>query len=164
MIPSLVIPPAGPLVGIADLKAHLRIDFDDDDALIVSLEKAAVAHLDGWRGILRRCIQAQTWEISFDQAGCHRLPFEDVTSIEVSGGMAKLSRDARGSFVTLSEATTVTMIVQSPADVQEIAAIAVKMLVEDWYDASRKGAASGPMATVPLTVDRLLAPVRAVRI
>lgn len=163
MTPRVLIPPSGPLVGIADLRAHLRIDFSDDDAQIVALEKAAVAHLDGWRGILRRCIQSQTWQVDYPAAGVHRLPFGDVTNVEASAGTADLRQDARGSFVTLSEAATVTLTVEAPADVREIATIAVKMLVAHWYE-TREAATGGALAPTPLAVDRLLTPVRAVRL
>ena len=45
-----------PLLTTAEAKAHCRVDTSDDDTLIASLVKAATAHLDGWSGILGRCL------------------------------------------------------------------------------------------------------------
>lgn len=65
LAPSLVTAPAVPLLSVAEAKAHLRVDHDDDDVLIEGLIDAATAHLDGWSGILGRCLVNQTWEESF---------------------------------------------------------------------------------------------------
>lgn len=159
MAPILVTPPSAPLVALADLKAHLGVNFADDDALIQSLEKAAVAHLDGWRGILGRCIKQQVWAVSFGCAGCHRLPFPDVASVVVDAGDVVLSQDALGSRVEITEPTTVTMTIKAPDDVAEIAGLAVKMLVAHWY-ANREAVGVGGLQEMPFAVNRLLAPIR----
>lgn len=67
--PVLVTPPADPVVSLSDLKDHLRVDADDENDLIEALEQAAVAHLDGWHGILGRAIMAQVWSQSFATSG-----------------------------------------------------------------------------------------------
>ena len=86
MIPTRVTPPAGPVVTVADLKADLGIVGTHDDMRLAALEAAAVAHLDGWRGILGRCIMPQSWRIEYGCAGRHRLPFGDVTEVTFVSG------------------------------------------------------------------------------
>lgn len=49
-----------------DVKRHLRVDGDDEDATIEVYLRAAVTHLDGATGWLGRAIVAQTWAQQFD--------------------------------------------------------------------------------------------------
>lgn len=80
--PVLVTPPAVLPVSLDEAKAHLRIDHNDDDALITGLIGAAVAHLDGWTGVLGRCLVEQTWRQDFERlASCLSLPLGPVISI-----------------------------------------------------------------------------------
>jgi uncharacterized phiE125 gp8 family phage protein len=58
--------PAEPPVGLDEVKAHLRVDFEDDDDLIEGLIDAATAHLDGFAGILGRAMVTQTWTLGLD--------------------------------------------------------------------------------------------------
>lgn len=62
----LVTGPATPPVSLEEAKLHLRVDTADDDTLIEGLIDAAVAHLDGYSGVLGRAMIAQTWELSLD--------------------------------------------------------------------------------------------------
>ena len=64
--PVLSSPPDLPVVSLAEAKVHLRVDHDDDDVLIEGLVRAATEHLDGWTGILGRCLVEQTWRQDFD--------------------------------------------------------------------------------------------------
>lgn len=58
-----MIPPAETPVDLDEVKAHLRnIDFCDDDAALTMFIQAATQKLDGWGGLLQRCLVAQTWE------------------------------------------------------------------------------------------------------
>ncbi|MCB5412254.1 hypothetical protein [Pseudogemmobacter faecipullorum] len=148
MVPIRVTPPDAPLVSLEDLKKYLRVDFDDDDDEIKGHERVAVAHLDGWRGILGRCIQLQSWSISFPRPGCHRLPLPDVQSVAVDAGTAVLHRDALGSHVTLTEPATVTMSIEAPGEVREIARALVMMLVKRWYDPPRLIPAPDPISSL----------------
>lgn len=87
--PVLVTPPDILPVSLAEAKAHLRVDYDDDDGLILSLIRAAVDHLDGWTGILGRCLVEQEWRQDFPAgATCFPLPLGpviSVTSVTVAG-------------------------------------------------------------------------------
>ena len=59
--PRLVTGPAETPVSLAEAKAHLRVEHDDDDTTITALVAAATAHLDGWAGILGLALVTQTW-------------------------------------------------------------------------------------------------------
>lgn len=76
--------PAEQPVTIEDVKARLRVDFDDDDQVIAKLIAGAVARIDGPDGIGVAMMQ-QTWRKSMDCFPCTiRLPgwpVKDVTSI-----------------------------------------------------------------------------------
>lgn len=149
MTPVLVTPPVGPVVDLIELKQHLRVDHGDDDALIASLQLAAVAHMDGWTGILGRCILAQTWAVDLP-AGCHVLPFPDVTAavtiVEGTEVPLDLTRGPSGYQVTLDEAATVQFSCQMPAEVLPAVQVAVKMWVAEAYERREAGSAGSGKA------------------
>lgn len=64
--PVLVTAPAMLPVSLVEAKLHLRVDHNDDDALIEGLVRAATEHFDGWTGILGRCLVEQEWSQTFD--------------------------------------------------------------------------------------------------
>jgi uncharacterized phiE125 gp8 family phage protein len=80
--PVLVTPPSLLPVSLAEAKAHLRVSVSDEDGLIGGLISAATEHLDGWTGILGRCLVEQVWRQDFDRfARCLTLPLGPVLSI-----------------------------------------------------------------------------------
>lgn len=137
MTPTLVTAPTQPVVSLFDLRAYLRVDHDDDDALIAALERAAVAHLDGWTGVLGRCIMPQTWEISVAE-GVHTLPFPDVTSATaivdgVSESIEVVITPA-GPQVELQSAAIVRFTCSMPDTLLPAAQVAVKLWVAEAYE------------------------------
>lgn len=80
--PVLVTPPEGFPITLAEAKAHLKVNWDDEDGVITAFIMAAVSYLDGWSGILGRCLVEQTWRIDYSQF-CQELPLPlaPVTSI-----------------------------------------------------------------------------------
>lgn len=85
--PVRVTPPAVPLLSLEEAKVHCRVDADDEDGLIEGLIAAATDHLDGWSGILGRCLVNQQWRlglIGFPTWGGVKLPFPDVSAASVS--------------------------------------------------------------------------------
>lgn len=159
MNPRRTIAPEGALVDLADLKAHVRVDSSEDDALIQALEKAAVAHLDGWRGVLGRCILPQTWEVNYPAAGIYRLPFPDVVSVAVTTGTASLAHDSLGSRVDLSAGGTVTLVAAMPEDALDQVRLIVKLLVGHWYE-NREATTALALKSAPMAVEALLSPIR----
>lgn len=159
MIPRRTIDPQGAVVTLPELKAHLRVDGTDDDDLIEALEKAAVSHLEGWRGILGRCIKRQTWLVEYDTAGAWRLPFPDVLEVSASAGEAKLGFDKMGAHVSITEACTVAMVCELPADTLETVKLIIKLLVGHWYQ-NREASTELSLKDTPMAVDALLSPIK----
>lgn len=65
-------------------KAHLRVDSNDEDELIVELIEAAVDYIDGYRGVLGRCIMTQTWDLFLDGWPCDgniKIPLPPLQSV-----------------------------------------------------------------------------------
>lgn len=164
--------PAAPLVALTDLKLHLRVDHDDEDALIASLGAAAMAHIDGPRGILGRCIQPQVWALEgAAPGGWFRLPLPGVRSITAlahEGGAPQpvaFTQRRAGLYteVTLQESggpVSVAFTAETPEDVWPVIIIAIKLLVGHWYE-NREAVVTGmAVTTLPIGVERLLTPLK----
>jgi uncharacterized phiE125 gp8 family phage protein len=82
--PYLITPPAELPVSLAEAKDACRVTHDEQDALILRHINAAASHLDGYRGILGRCIVTQTWGQLANAWDRFRLPFPDVTALSLS--------------------------------------------------------------------------------
>lgn len=80
--PVRTVAPAGPILTLAEAKAHLRVDHDDDDALITAIVQAATDHVDGYAGILGRALVSQTWRMNIECWPARiRLPLAPVSAI-----------------------------------------------------------------------------------
>ncbi|WP_413467788.1 head-tail connector protein [Mesorhizobium sp. B2-8-5] len=168
------------------------VDFTDDDELLGVLVQAATDHLDGWTGILGRCIVNQGWQQDF---GCWpacrdlRLPFPDVASVvvkysdpddaeqTVSNTLYETLSDARGAFVRLRDNFGAPALNDQRSDpvrigftagfgaadaVPSAVKIVIMMLAAHWY-ANREAVAIGDaVAPLPMAVDALIAPYRRV--
>ena len=84
LVPVRTAAPASNPVTLDEAKAHLRVDAADEDTLIGALIDAAVSHLDGWTGILGRCMVTQTWRQDYGNFAWLRLPFPNVQSVTVA--------------------------------------------------------------------------------
>lgn len=115
--PVLVTPPVVAPVSLAEVKQHCNAaDFADDDALLAGYVAAATSHLDGWSGILGRCLVDQTWRQDYDDfRSCLRLrlgPATEVVSVKyidtdaalqvVDPTQYSLHTDSLGPFVRFS--------------------------------------------------------------
>lgn len=115
---TLITPPASPVVSLDECKAHLRVDYADEDGLITALEAAAVSHIDGPDGYLGRALIEQTIKATFSgfpkNDGALQLPcpplieVTDVTYLDGDGAEISLaatdyrtvpSRTARAKIV-----------------------------------------------------------------
>nr|BDD44651.1 hypothetical protein 3 [Alphaproteobacteria bacterium]BDD46015.1 hypothetical protein 4 [Pseudomonadaceae bacterium]BDD46432.1 hypothetical protein 3 [bacterium] len=107
--PVLVTPPEILPVSLSEAKLHLRIEPEAvlEDALIEGLISAAVSHLDGWTGILGRCLVEQVWQQDFEGfSRCMHLPLGPVISLStvtsgednqpIDSDLFRLSTDAGG--------------------------------------------------------------------
>lgn len=170
--PVLVTAPTSVVVELDDLKGHLRVEHDDEDALIAALEAAAVAHFDGWRGVLGRAVMPQTWSQQLDSWGCHRLAFPDAEVTAVVGILDGVETAATefstevmsgGVYVTAQGDTAdrikVTFTASLPAEQLPAVQMAVKLLVGHWYE-NREAATEKALSAAPMAVQALVAPLR----
>jgi uncharacterized phiE125 gp8 family phage protein len=176
--PVLVQAPAA-LLSLPEVKTHLRVDHSHEDSLLEGYIAAAVGWMDGWRGVLHRCILTQTWAIRAEALEDMALPFPDVVSAVVTyldaAGVTQTvnSTDYRvrtingqGSLVFASgfsaptvldgrdDAVTVSAVygfAEAPAALR----VAALMLVSHWYQ-NREGAGE----RIPPAVHNLIAPWR----
>lgn len=181
LTPVRTVAPATTPVSLSDVKAHCRVSHNDDDVVLTSLLNAAVDHLDGWSGVLGRCLVTQTWRQDYGSFGCLRLPLGPVASIasityyDASNEQQTLSTDVyglfadeRGPYVGLksgqswpsvygrSDAVSVTFVAGS-ADVPASIKAAIMLLVGHWYE-NREAVTAGAMSELPLAVDALISP------
>ncbi|WP_193336171.1 head-tail connector protein [Devosia beringensis] len=133
--PILVTPPEILPVSLEEAKLHLRVEDNDEDTLINALLRAAVSHLDGWTGVLGRCLVEQTWRLDFDTFGrCMRLPLWPIIEIEsitwrneagqvatIGDSNYALRSDERGAYVYWDRAYG------SPSGLYESAAVSVQV-------------------------------------
>lgn len=99
--PVLVTPPAIMPVSLEEAKRHLGVEFADDDNLIQGFIGAATDHLDGWSGILGRCLVEQEWRQEFDRFARELcLPLGSVI-----GGLSVTWRNATGQVSTVPPAS-----------------------------------------------------------
>jgi uncharacterized phiE125 gp8 family phage protein len=192
MRPILTAAPAVQPVTLVEAKAWMWIEHSNDDTLIGSMVSAAIAHLDGYTGILGRCIVNQTWRQDYTEwSGDLRLPFPDVSSVTVkyfdsenneqtvSSANYELIEDDGGALVRFvtnwtgpnlyddrSDRVRVTLVAgfgAAEVNVPEPIKAAIKMLVAHWY-ANREAASGQAMAEVPLSVSAVIAPHRRMRV
>jgi uncharacterized phiE125 gp8 family phage protein len=96
----LITPPTEDVLSLDQVKQHLRVNFDDDDATVERIIAAAVGMLDpaagGWLG---RALRPQTWELRRAEfPTCIELPFPPLIAID-----SVSYDDAAGVARTLTE-------------------------------------------------------------
>lgn len=184
LAPVRTVAPATMPVSLAEAKAHLRVDHDDQDDLITAQIKAATAYLDGYSGILGRALITQTWRQDF-AAFADRLPlpvspviaiasiiYFDVGNMQqiLDAGVYDLIAEARGAYVALqpqqswpvtfnrADAVSITFTAGfgAAADVPEPIRQAILLIVQRLFD--------GADTEIDIAVDRvvhaLIAPYR----
>lgn len=178
--PILVTPPAADPVTLAEVKAQCVVDFPDDDDLIAGFISAAVARLDGFRGVLGRAMVTQTWQVSASAwVRSFILPVPDVSAVSIvyddengaeqTGPVVTLHPVATGTLVSISSDYAFPALQSDnaapirieftcgfgdPADVPSTLKLAVKALAAAWYE-DRSASKDLPMG-----VEALIAPYR----
>lgn len=170
---TLITPPATPVVSLAELKLHLRVDFSDDDALIAALEATAVGYLDGWRGVLGRAILSQVWRQEFTGWGALDLALPDVSAVTVTyldangaeqaATTAVLRQGSAGQFVEADGPSADRIFVNMTSAMGtahlEVAKTIIKMLVAHWYT-NREAVGPSAMADAPMSANALIGAMR----
>lgn len=188
--PVLTSAPATTPISVTEAKAHCDITYSGDDSLIGALVDAATAHVDGWAGILGRCLVTQSWRVSFADwpaSGCIRLPFPDVSAITsvkyydadnveqtVSSSLYELLEDERGSFIRFLDDFTSPSVYDDRSDGVRVvfvagygnaaavpAAIRVALLmIVAHLYENREAVTMGQAIELPMGAAALLAPYR----
>lgn len=186
---TLIEPPAAEPVGLADIKAFLKVGHDEEDALIGALVAAARLHVEA---AVRRLLVAQGWRLTLDAwpaasgppGGLVDIPLGPVLQVDIVAVL-----DADGAPVPLDPSTWTaetagipariqvrdapapglplggiridyTAGYGEPADVPAPLVQAVRLLAAHWYEAREPVAFGGPATRVPDTVTALIAPYR----
>lgn len=107
----LVTAPSEEPVSLEEAKAHLRVSFSDDDALIGTLITAARENVEAY---LKRALISQSWEIACDRfPAFFILPMGRVTAIESFTYI-----DAAGATTTVPASVYETDFLSEPARVR----------------------------------------------
>lgn len=186
MMPELVTPASGAPLTAADVRLQIpMLGHTDDDAQLTALIDAAVAYMDGYAGVLGRCIVNQTWRERFGNwYNPVQLVFPDVSSATVNyydtdnvartvdAGMYEIVHAASGCQIWFNQTFDNPGLGDanfSPVWIEYVAGygpvgdaglpttlkMAIILLVEHWYE---KGEGSMPAST-----DAMIAPFRNVR-
>lgn len=189
--PVRITAPATAVVSTVDARAWMRVDDAASDDIIAALVDAATARLDGYSGLLRRCLVTQTWRQDFPEwpaTGQLALPFHGVSAVTVkysdadnaeqtvSTSLYELLEGAAGSFIRFGDAFTEPAVYDDRSDAVRVtmtvgygaaAAVpppivtAIKMLAAHWYE-HREAASAEALNEIPMGVKALLAPYRMV--
>jgi len=176
-------------VSLDELKQAARVDFDDDDAILMTYLQAAVDHLDGWNGILGRAIINQDWKIWLGDwpLGGIVLPFGDVSQTSVryyaangqqetlDASLYELIETATGAEIRfksgfaapeldydssrLIEVRFTTGYGDDAAAVPASIKVAIMLLATHWYE-NREAVTGRNLTRLPFAVDRLITPHR----
>lgn len=182
----LVTPPALEPVSRDEAKAYLKVETDDDDALIDTMIAAARLHVEA---ATRRVLVSQAWRMVLDGWPPRRrieIPLSPVISID-----AVTVYDEAGDPAALPAADWLADVASVPArilvreavpvgaafngieidltagygpaasDVPEPLRMAILQLVAQWHE-TREPVAFGAVHEVPASVSALTAPYRAV--
>ena len=183
----LLTPPALEPVSLADAKHFLRVEHDDDDDVISALIAAARVHVEVKT---RRALIDQTWRLTRDVWPASRrlpivpVPLQEVTAIRVFDAdgvphaldvddfaidrlsapavlaFARSAMRAPGKLASGIEIDIVAGYGDEPDAVPGPLRQAIRMLVAHWYENRGVIAASGEVASMPVSVASLLAPFR----
>jgi len=187
MLYTIVTPPAAEPVPVADLKAHLNILHDTEDALIAAFGQVALEHIetttgralvsrtiDAWfpawpaRGVIelpQPPLVSVTAVYYLDSAGAEQTLASDLYDVVAEGLIGRIERRDGASWPALaasSKAVRVRYVAGYGADgagVPHALRAAVKLLTEHFY--YRRGATSETRAdAVPMSVDALCSPYK----
>ena len=187
--PVRTVAPAINPVSLAEAQAHLRVTIGIEETLIAGLIDAAVSKLDGWSGILGRCLVTQTWRQDFSEFPAYdylRLPFPDVQSVTIdytdSAGVTQtlssagyqLANDYAGGVLALIDgnswpstqqrvnAVRVTMVVGYGGASAVPAALKSAILLDIGTLYENRESVTTGLSELPLAYDMLVMPFRRV--
>ena len=182
-------PDALPL-SLEEAKEHCRISGPDHDATIQALIGAAVSHMDGYNGVLGKCLMLQEWQQEFDRWQDFPLclgPVRDLVSIDYLDGSGqaqsvdlsavRIERRVLGTMAALKggyswpgdadfDEGLITVKwsagYASAADVPPAIKHALKLLIGHWFENREAVIVGTTNASLQMAVDNLIAPYRRV--
>lgn len=187
--PTRTTAPAAPVVTFDEANQWLH-DAEDQRALVEGLIASATAHLDGWSGILGRCLVNQGWLAKFCEwpsCGILRLPFPDVSAATVkyfdadnveqtvAGASVAVLSDELGSYVRFSDSYTFPTLYDDRGDAVQVTLTAgygaaaedvpppIKtaiLLTAAHWFEHREAVGDGSLKELPLGAYALVAPYR----
>jgi uncharacterized phiE125 gp8 family phage protein len=183
----LLTPPAVEPLSLADAKAHLRVEHNDDDATIAALIAGARSHVEAQT---RRALITQTWRIVRDvwpadgRIAVLPVPLQAVVAARVrdeDGAPQAIDVQAFHADTAAAPAIVVFAPWSLPAPGRKVAGIeldvdvgygdtaadvptplvqAIRLLVAHWYENRGVVAVGVSAAPLPIGVTRLIAPYR----
>lgn len=174
---SVLTPPVAEPVTLDEAKAHLRLDGTAEDSYVESLISAARSHVEA---ACSRAIMPQTWrgvfnsfasvrlsggnvreivEINYYDATNTQQVFEDFYAV-LGDNPTIQPKDGWPAIYSRVDAVTVDIAVgyeQVPEAIKQ----AILLLVAHWFNHREAVSIGAPVATVPMAVDSLIFPYRA---
>jgi len=174
-------------ISLADAKAHLRIDADDEDALLTSLIATARTHLERTLGL---ALITQGWSYYLDhwpRSGTVALPVRPVQAVnavkvhDAIGGVTTLDESAYAVDALSQPGRLVVMAALPPVATRQLNAFeidftagygdeaedvpapirqALLLLVAHWFERREPVSFNEGAAEVPMSVAALLMPYR----
>ena len=100
--PSVTVQPAEEPITLTEAKLHLRVDYDEDDALIEALIMAARERAEGhmWRALI-----TQTLNVRLDSWPCHEFLFlprprlQSVSSVQYTDDLGATATFASSNYI-----------------------------------------------------------------
>ena len=124
-------PPLEPLT-LAETKLYLRVDHDDEDAVITRCAVAARQYADGPEGFLGRALVDQTWELTLDAFPVReiRIPLPPLIQIvnvfyDDGGGVQQILDPADYSIDRVNEPGWILPVGSWPATFDAINAVRI---------------------------------------
>jgi uncharacterized phiE125 gp8 family phage protein len=182
---TLLTGPINEPLTLAEVKAFLRVDHDDDDDLITSLMIAARIHVEAET---RRALITQTWRLTFDcWPGVGRIdvrpaPLRSLVGARVHDSVSVTHDVDDEAFVVDTVSSTlafapwalaqpgralagieIDIVVgygDAASDVPEPLRQAMRLLIAHWYENRRISGTTTEEAPLPLAFAALVAPYR----
>ena len=181
----LLTPPATEPLTLAEAKSYLRVETDDDDAVIAALVSAARSHVEAQT---RRALISQTWRLVRDQwprdgrIAVVPAPLREVAAARIRDSQGAAHTIDVQAFIVDPGASVISFAPWSLAapsqiasgieidvdvgygdaggDVPEPLRQAIRLLVAHWYENRGLIAIGHEVAVLPATVAALIAPYR----
>lgn len=189
--PVLITAPTATPVSLEEAVAHLRLDAEDEDDLVEGLINAATAYLDGFFGVLGRCLVTQTWRQDFDnfdtRLNLPQFPVASISSVTyldtaaasqtVAAASYALLHDDHGAYARFDDLFTFPPVVvehgprvsvtyvagTAVASVPQAIKQAILLLVGHWYEQRATVNVGNITTELEFTVNALIAPYRRIR-